>query len=154
MPSTKSNQPRSRPSKSHLNRKIKHITHKMKEKFLKNLTKEETKILKDKSTEIPFTGKFLKNKKQGIYTCKACCQELFKSNTKYNSHSGWPSFYDVIKKGNIKLIKDTTLGIQRIEVQCSKCLGHLGHLFEDGPQEETGKRYCINSLSLNFKEKK
>ena len=113
----------------------------MKEKYLHNLTEKEIKILKDKSTELPFTGKFLKNKKQGIYTCKACSQELFKSDTKFNSHSGWPSFFDIIKKGNVKLIKDSTLGIQRIEVQCSKCEGHLGHLFQDGPQEKTGKRY-------------
>ncbi|MCR4264542.1 MAG: peptide-methionine (R)-S-oxide reductase MsrB, partial [Candidatus Roizmanbacteria bacterium] len=96
----------------------------------------------------------------GMYTCAACGNELFSSTAKFNSESGWPSFYDVATKGNVKLQEDRSLGMVRTEVVCARCGGHLGHLFHDGPKttpdgkECTGLRYCINSLALDFKEKK
>jgi peptide-methionine (R)-S-oxide reductase len=118
----------------------------------KILTKEQYKILIQKGTEPPFTGKLLKNKEKGNYYCAGCKNPLFSSDTKYDSGSGWPSFWDVIEKGNINLKEDFSLGLKRIEVLCSRCGGHLGHVFEDGPKP-TGKRYCINSASLEFKGK-
>jgi len=117
------------------------------------LTEEQYNVLREKGTERPFTGEFLNNKKDGTYTCAACGNPLFDSKTKFESGSGWPSFYDVINKGNVKLIKDSSLGMVRTEVVCSNCEGHLGHVFDDGPKE-TGMRYCINSVSLDFEEAK
>lgn len=117
----------------------------------KKLTPEQYHVLREKGTELPFTGKFLLNKEKGIYVCAACGAELFSSDTKFESHCGWPSFYEA--KGNITLKKDTSHGMTRTEVLCKKCGGHLGHLFDDGPKP-TGKRFCINSLSLDFKKKK
>ena len=104
----------------------------------------------EKGTERPFSGKYLDNKEKGMYKCAACETSLFDSSTKFDSGSGWPSFYDVVDKGNVKLNKDTSHGMIRVEVVCANCEGHLGHLFDDGPQEATGLRYCINSASLNF----
>ncbi len=117
-----------------------------------NLSEEQKRILIDKGTERPFTGKFLKHNAKGIYTCAACGNQLFDSNTKYDSGSGWPSFYDVVNEGNVKLNRDSSLGMVRTEVVCAKCGGHLGHVFEDGPSNTTGLRYCINSLSLDFEK--
>ena len=119
----------------------------------KELTDEEYQILRKKGTELAFTGKHLNNKKDGTYVCAGCGNPLFSSETKFDSGSGWPSFWDVISKGKIDINSDYNLGMKRIEVVCSKCGGHLGHVFNDGPNP-TGKRFCINSLSLNFKEKK
>ncbi|MBN1168458.1 peptide-methionine (R)-S-oxide reductase MsrB [Candidatus Woesebacteria bacterium] len=113
------------------------------------LTDEEYKILREKGTEKPFTGEFLDNKADGTYVCKACGNPLFNSETKFKSGSGWPSFYDVVDKGNVELKEDNSLGMKRTEVVCGNCGSHLGHLFEDGP-EPTRKRYCINSASLEF----
>ena len=123
------------------------------EEWKKLLTGEEYRILRERGTEQPFTGHLFDTKEPGVYACAACANELFTSSTKYHSGSGWPSFWDVIEEGRVDVQVDNTLGNTRYEVVCARCGGHLGHVFEDGP-EPTGKRYCINSLSLKFKPKK
>src|SRR3989344_320730 len=117
------------------------------------LTPEQYHILKEKGTETPFTGKFLHNKRTGTYICDDCKTELFASDTKFDSGTGWPSFSDVKNKQNVELKQDISYGMQRTEVRCKKCGGHLGHLFDDGPTP-TGVRYCINSAALEFEKKK
>lgn len=123
-----------------------------------NLTEAQKSILLGKATEPPFTGKFLNNKDGGTYDCANCKQELFRSDTKFDSGTGWPSFYDIAKSGkqqaSVKLLVDNSGGMVRTEVVCTKCGVHLGHVFDDGPQDKTGKRYCINSVCLDFKPKK
>ncbi len=118
------------------------------------LTPEQFAVTRQKATERPFTGKYLHNKEEGTYLCVACGQPLFSSNTKFESGSGWPSFWDVVQTGNVELQRDYSHGMVRVEVVCSRCGAHLGHVFEDGPRETTGLRYCINSASLNFEGKK
>lgn len=122
------------------------------EDFKKKLTKEQYQVLREKATERPFTGKLLDNKEKGMYECAACGNKLFKSDVKFESGTGWPSFYDAIPR-SVKFIEDNSLFMKRTEVVCAKCGSHLGHVFDDGPQEKTGKRFCINSCSLNFKKK-
>ncbi len=116
------------------------------------LTPEQYAVTRQKATERPFTGEFVHNKAEGTYCCVACGQPLFSSNTKFESGSGWPSFWDVIRQGSVELKEDYSYGMHRTEVVCSRCDAHLGHLFDDGPQDKTGQRYCINSASLSFKK--
>lgn len=123
------------------------------EYWRKKLTPEQYRVLREKGTEPPFTGALLDNKERGMYACAACGTPLFSSDTKYESGTGWPSFWEAVSKDNVKLEDDFELGMHRVEVKCAKCGGHLGHVFDDGPQP-TGKRYCINSCALDFKSKK
>jgi len=123
------------------------------EYWKKKLTLEQYRILREKGTESPFSGKLLENYEKGVYECMACGTPLFSSDTKYDSKSGWPSFWEVVDKENIELKEDKSLFRKRTEVVCSNCGSHLGHLFEDGP-EPTGLRYCINSTSLNLSRDK
>ncbi|MBS1612782.1 MAG: peptide-methionine (R)-S-oxide reductase MsrB [Bacteroidetes bacterium] len=115
------------------------------------LTTEQYHVLREKGTEMPFTGKLLNNKEKGVYTCAACGNELFTNDMKFDSHCGWPSFDKEIAGGKIKTETDTSHGMIRTEIMCAKCGSHLGHLFDDGPTE-TGMRYCVNSVSLDFKK--
>lgn len=117
------------------------------------LTPEQYDILRLKGTEAPFTGKFVDHHEKGMYSCAACGNILFPSDTKFESGSGWPSFTEVAKKGNVELLTDTSHGMSRVEVTCANCGSHLGHLFDDGPTDKGGKRYCINSACLDFKHK-
>ncbi len=123
---------------------------KSEDEWKKKLTNEQYHMLREKGTEIPFTGKLLYNKKGGMYMCAGCGAKLFSSKTKFDSGTGWPSFTDAIKD-TIELKEDITLFMKRIEVICKKCGGHLGHVFDDGPQGK--KRFCINSCALEFKDK-
>ncbi|HVI60776.1 MAG TPA: peptide-methionine (R)-S-oxide reductase MsrB [Candidatus Saccharimonadales bacterium] len=118
------------------------------------LTPEKYSILREKGTEAPFSGKLLHNDKTGDYTCGACGQVVFTSDTKFDSGSGWPSFYDVANTKAVKLQEDSSHGQRRVEVTCANCGSHLGHVFSDAPDQPTGMRFCINSAALDFKEKK
>ena len=117
------------------------------------LTEEEFYVLRKKGTERAFTGDYWDNKKKGTYICAGCELPLFSSDTKFKSGTGWPSFYDMIEPGYVATESDRAFGMVRTEVLCARCGGHLGHVFNDGP-EPTGLRYCINSVSLDFVEKK
>ena len=123
-----------------------------KDEWKEKLTPEQYKVLREKGTEMPFTGKYHKTKEKGMYVCAGCGTELFNSDTKFDSGTGWPSFDSSSSRENVILKDNFSHGIQRTEVICKKCGGHLGHLFNDGPTK-TGKRYCINSCALNFKKK-
>jgi peptide-methionine (R)-S-oxide reductase len=123
------------------------------EELKKKLTPEQYAVMREKGTEAPFAGKYVHEKKNGMYRCVACGQELFSSDTKFDSGTGWPSFDDAIP-GSVEFVQDDSHGMSRTEVVCSKCKSHLGHVFSDGPKETTGKRYCINSVCLDLEEKK
>lgn len=120
------------------------------EEWRKDLAPEEYRVLRKKGTEMPFTGKLLGNKKKGAYVCAGCGNELFLSDTKFDSGSGWPSFWAPASEERVETDNDRSMFMARTEVLCSKCGGHLGHVFDDGPRP-TGKRYCINSAALHFK---
>ncbi|MGL4583977.1 MAG: peptide-methionine (R)-S-oxide reductase MsrB [Flavobacterium sp.] len=114
------------------------------------LTPAEYYVLREKGTERPFTGEYNDFYQKGSYHCAACDQKLFDSDTKFDSHCGWPSFDEAIE-GSVIFTEDTSHGMKRVEVTCSNCNGHLGHIFPDGPTETTGMRYCMNSISLKFR---
>ncbi len=120
------------------------------EEWKAKLTPEEYYVLREKGTEKSFSGEYEKKHETGIYVCKGCGTELFRSDAKFDSHCGWPSFYEGIDKSKIKETIDYSYGMKRTEVTCAKCGGHLGHVFNDGPADKTGLRYCINSVSLGF----
>ena len=119
----------------------------------KLLTPEEYYVLRQQGTEYAFSGEYFDHKEKGVYTCAACGNELFSSNSKYRSGTGWPSFWEPIAEVNVDTRPEPTYGFGTLEVHCARCDGHLGHIFKDGPKP-TGLRYCINSVSLDFKPNK
>lgn len=116
------------------------------------LTAEEYRVLRKKGTELAFSGELVHNKDKGVYTCAGCGQELFTSGVKFDSGSGWPSFWDAIDSDRIEFKRDLSHSMVRTEIVCARCGGHLGHVFDDGPRL-TGKRYCVNSAALHFEKK-
>ena len=126
--------------------------HHSEEDWKEKLSQEQYQVLRQSGTESPFTGKYYKHKEDGMYVCGACNNELFSSNTKFESGSGWPSFTDPINKEHIILEEDSTHGMVRTEVRCKHCNSHLGHVFPDGPGKSVN-RFCINSIALDFKPK-
>lgn len=124
---------------------------KTEEEWKKLLTPDAFYVLREEGTERAFTGEYDKNKETGDYYCAACHLKLFNSKTKFDSGTGWPSFYEPINKKNVVEVSDKTLGVERIEVECARCGSHLGHVFDDGPKP-TGLRYCMNSISLKFEK--
>ena len=119
----------------------------------KKLTPEQYHVLREKGTEAPFTGKLLENHDTGDYKCAVCGNVVFKSGTKFDSGSGWPSFFDPANTEAVKLVSDNSHGMSRTEVACANCGSHLGHVFDDAPQTPTGQRFCINSCALDFDKK-
>jgi peptide-methionine (R)-S-oxide reductase len=122
------------------------------EEWKKLLTPEEYRVLREKGTEPPGSGELYHNEEKGTYMCRGCGAELFRSDAKYDSGSGWPSFWDAVDPSRISTATDTTHGMVRTEIMCARCGSHLGHVFDDGPRETTGKRFCVNSMSLKFKK--
>ena len=117
------------------------------------LSPELYNVAREKGTEAPFTGKYWNSHEEGMYKCAICGAELFSSETKFESGTGWPSFSDVTNLENVELKNDSSHGMDRVEVLCKKCGAHLGHVFDDGPKEKGGKRYCINSVCLDLEKK-
>ncbi|MEV6007190.1 peptide-methionine (R)-S-oxide reductase MsrB [Streptomyces sp. NPDC051976] len=127
---------------------------KSEEQWREELTPQEYAVLREAGTERPFTGEYTDTKTTGVYACRACGAELFRSDTKFESHCGWPSFYDPADTDAVELIEDRTMGMVRVEVRCANCGSHLGHVFEgEGYGTPTDQRYCINSISLRLTPK-
>jgi peptide-methionine (R)-S-oxide reductase len=124
---------------------------KSEEEWKKSLTPEQYTVLRQGGTESPGSGQLLHNKETGMYVCAACGQPLFSSDTKFESGTGWPSFYEPMNREHVDLVEDDSHGMRRLEVKCKRCGSHLGHVFPDAPQTPTGQRYCINSCALKFK---
>lgn len=125
---------------------------KTEEEWKRELTPEQYHILREKGTEAPNSGEYVDTDEAGMYHCAACGAELFSSETKFHSGSGWPSFWETVNPDAIEKHPDNTLGMQRTEITCARCGSHLGHIFDDGPAEKTGKRFCVNSTSLKLKK--
>ena len=123
------------------------------ESWRAELTPAEYQVLRQGGTERPFVGEYTDTTTEGVYSCRACDAELFRSDTKFDSHCGWPSFYAPSAEDNVVLREDVTLGMRRVEVRCASCGSHLGHVFEDAPQTPTGDRFCMNSVSLRLHPK-
>lgn len=123
------------------------------EDWKQKLTPEQYHILREKGTEAPFSGQYYDDHSQGMYKCAACGQELFSSDTKFDSGTGWPSFTEPENLENVILQREDSLSMERTEVVCKRCGSHLGHVFDDGPRDKGGKRYCINSCALNLEKK-
>ena len=119
------------------------------DRLARDLSSEERRVLLDHGTEPPFCGGLLDNKAAGVYVCRLCALPLFRSTTKFESGTGWPSFYEPFDRDHITSVRDTSYGMERVEIRCKRCDGHLGHVFPDGPRP-TGLRYCLNSASLRF----
>lgn len=119
----------------------------------KKLTPQQYAVMRRGETEKAFSGQLLHNDKTGDYACAGCGTVLFDSNTKFDSGSGWPSFYDVKDVSTVRLLEDRSHGMQRVEIRCASCDSHLGHVFHDAPDQPTGVRFCINSCALDFREK-
>jgi peptide-methionine (R)-S-oxide reductase len=127
-----------------------HAVEKTDDEWRAELSPEEYAVLRQAGTERPGTGPLLHEHRTGIFRCRACGNELFQSDTKFESGSGWPSFYDPMNSDAVELIEDRAHGMKRTEVRCKRCGSHLGHVFDDAPQTPTGERYCMNSVSLTF----